>query len=165
MGVYQVAVGEPSAGLSTSALARSYRQTVSHPIAPPPPAPSGVEVRYFTFGAIAAVLLHYLVNYAGTLPVVRSVFRNFVWWSERPPGPAPLPPTPTPAAGERGSDGKPGGTTALAVQYSEDEESVEWVNMCWRKVGNARGGGCCWAGSCCGAAPAALDAQAEMALL
>ncbi|KAI7838615.1 hypothetical protein COHA_007622 [Chlorella ohadii] len=131
-GAYQVAVGEPSAGLSTSALARSYRQTVSHPIAPPPPAPSGVEVRYFTFGAIAAVLLHYLVNYAGTLPVVRSVFRNFVWWSERPPGPGPAPPPS--AAGEGRSDGAPGGTTALAVQYSEDEESVEWVNMCWRKA-------------------------------
>lgn len=138
---YQVAAvsGEPSAGLSVGALARTYRHTVSHPIAPPPPPNSGVEVRYFTFGAIAAVLLHYLVNFAGTMPVVRGIFQRFVWWTDRPPGPPPTAPGASKhGAGKEGSAGGQeggGGTTALAVQYSEDAESVEWVNMCWRKVG------------------------------
>ncbi|KAL4440462.1 hypothetical protein ABPG75_003463 [Micractinium tetrahymenae] len=110
---------------------------VSHAIPPPPPRPSGVEARFFTLGAIAAVALHYLVNFAGTLPVVRSLVQQFVWWSE-PKGPALPPPPPGASSLPGGADGLAagavGGTTALAVQYSEDAESVEWVNMCWRKA-------------------------------
>lgn len=109
---------------------------LSRAIPPPPPRPSGVEARFFTLGAVAAVALHYLINFAGTLPVVRSMVQRFVWWSE-PKGPA-LPPTPPGASTQPGSGDGAGGTgagsTALAVQYSEDAESVEWVNMCWRKV-------------------------------
>ncbi len=115
---------------------------VSRAIPPPSPRPSGVEARYFTLGAIAAVTLHYLINFTGTLPVVRSLVQRFVWWSE-PKGPA-LPPTPPGAGAHGGADGLAGGagngTTALAVQYSEDAETVEWVNMCWRKVGRGRRG-------------------------
>jgi hypothetical protein len=120
--------GRPMAQMSAAA----------HAIPPPPPRPSGLEVRYFTTGAIAAVALHYLVNFAGTLPVVRSLVRRFVWWSD-PRGSAPAEGPSESGAGRDGGEqgsgpGSAGGTTALAVQYSEDEESVEWVNMCWRKV-------------------------------
>lgn len=112
---------------------------VSHAIPPPPPRPSGVEVRYFTLGAIAAVALHYLINFAGTLPVVRSLVQQFVWWHEpKRPALPPPPPGRTGDAGARaGASGS--GTAGGAVQYSEDEESVEWVNMCWRKVRRGRG--------------------------
>ena len=117
-------------------------RTVSHAIRPPSQAPSGVEIRFFTLGAIAAVALHYLVNFTGTLPVVRSLVQRFVWWHE--PKEPSLPPTREEEGARRGrggGSGGPGGTTAL-VQYSEDEESVEWVNMCWRKVGaGGRAGG------------------------
>jgi hypothetical protein len=124
--------GRPMAQMSAAA----------HAIPPPPPRPSGLEVRYFTTGAIAAVALHYLVNFAGTLPVVRSLVRRFVWWSD-PQGSAPAEGASEGGAGRDGGEqaggpGGAGGTTALAVQYSEDEESVEWVNMCWRKVGSGR---------------------------
>ena len=30
--------------------------------------------------------------------------------------------------------GEPDTTTTAMVLYSDNEEAVEWVNMCWRKV-------------------------------
>jgi hypothetical protein len=131
--------GNSVAGLAAAAAAPGARSrasprvaAVSHPMRPPRPPPAGLEARFFTFGAVAAVALHYLVNFAGTLPVVRGLVQRFVWWHE-PKGPS-LPPPHGDDGGERRRRGGGGGAGALAVQYTEDEESVEWVNMCWRKV-------------------------------
>lgn len=68
-------------------------------------------------------------------PLGHWVRRRFIWWRDLPPlgsgaaeGPPVLPAVPAVRDG-------------ALMQYSDDGESVEWINMCWRKVGG-RGPGC-----------------------
>lgn len=79
-------------------------------------------------GALAAVSTHYLVNFVGTLPVVRALVNRFIWWAE-------------PKRGAESSDDESVGSTASVVGIDGEEfddgevgEDVEWVNMCMRKA-------------------------------
>ncbi len=90
---------------------------------PPPPA----NLRFFLMGAAAAVAMHYLIDFIGTLPLVRYVVRRFIWQGREN------------RIDENGNsisaNGDQTSTTSSGLSEIEaDEETVEWVNMCWRKA-------------------------------
>lgn len=93
---------------------------------PPPPLPSRAHARYFTLGVFAALGAHYVLSFVSTLPAVRRLVNRFVWWG--PFGPSP-------GGGGDGAQaaGASGGLPAMPTP-AEEGESVEWVNMCWRKA-------------------------------
>jgi len=86
---------------------------------PSPPA----NLRFFMMGAAAAVSIHYLVDFIGTLPLVRYLVRRFIWQSRE---------------NEPETDADAGdGAASNTINYTgleADDETVEWVNMCWRKA-------------------------------
>ena len=61
-----------------------------------------------------------MINFVGTLPVVRGLVRQFIWWAE-PRQPA-------------ASQDDAAATAAPGDDEEGEGEEVEWVNMCWRKV-------------------------------
>lgn len=81
------------------------------------------DLRLFLLGAAAAASTQYLIRFLGTLPAVQYLVNRFIWW-----GSAMAPFEGKPALGA--SDAAAG---ALGGE-SEDGETVEWVNMCWRKA-------------------------------
>lgn len=77
--------------------------------------------KIFMYGAAVAVTAHYMVNFIGTLPVVQNLIRRFIWQGREEAVPKD--------GADDATNGQeiPGGVEA-------DEETVEWVNMCWRKA-------------------------------
>lgn len=106
-----------------------YSQAQSIGIPPPtpnPPTPRASRgwLRWFGFGALFAVVLQFVIGWLLVSPVWERFFGRFVWnRGEKSAAAAAAPPASMPA-----SD-----STAL-VLYSESAETVEWVNMMWRKV-------------------------------
>lgn len=98
--------------------------SVSPASSTPPSAPptnsstGGVDLRFFLFGMAAAVGLHTLLNFFGSLPAVRRIVKKFIWWRD---GSEELrtPLLTSPTDGEK---------------MDAEGEPVEWVNMCWRKA-------------------------------
>ncbi len=76
-------------------------------------------------GAAAAVATHYLVDFIGTLPLVRYLVRRFIWQ-----GRDKQLESDNAAAAAANADSSNNAYTGLEA----DEETVEWVNMCWRKA-------------------------------
>ena len=72
-------------------------------------------------GAAAAVATHYLINFIGTLPAVQFLIRKFVWQGYK---------IEEEEAGNEEVNND--GNTNAGIEA--DEETVEWVNMCWRKA-------------------------------
>ena len=93
------------------------------PAAPPPPPPRHHSWRIFGLGAIFAIILQFVASWLSVSPVWERFFGRFVWNRGKQEAAADQPP-----AFEASSE-----STAL-VLYSDSAESVEWVNMCWRKV-------------------------------
>ena len=87
------------------------------------PPPRHHAWRVFGLGAAFAIVLQFVVSWLSVTPVWERFFGRFVWnrgKSEEAAEDAP--------AFQAKSE-----STAL-VLYSDSAESVEWVNMCWRKV-------------------------------
>ena len=93
------------------------------PAGPPPPPPRHHSWRIFGLGAVFAIVLQVIISWLSVSPVWERFFGRFVWNRGKPEAAADSPP-----AFEPNSE-----STAL-VLYSDSAESVEWVNMCWRKV-------------------------------
>ncbi len=111
------------------AHAHAQTHSIGVPPAPQPtPPPRGHGWRVFGLGAIFAIVLQFVVGWLSVSPVWERFFGRFVWNRGERETPAPDPP-PFKANSK---------STAL-VLYSDSAESVEWVNMCWRKVGNICG--------------------------
>jgi hypothetical protein len=74
-------------------------------------------------GAAAAVSIHYLVDFIGTLPLVRYLVRRFIWQGRE-------------NQSEIDADGTSSSSSNSSryTGFEADEETVEWVNMCWRKA-------------------------------
>ena len=96
------------------------------PAPDPTPPPRGHGWKVFGLGAIVAIILQFVIGWLTVSPVWERFFGRFVWNRGAPEAPPPDPPA-------YKDDSK---STAL-VLYSDSAESVEWVNMCWRKVGHA----------------------------
>lgn len=93
------------------------------PPAPLPPPPRHHSWRIFALGAVFAIVLQFVASWLAVSPVWERFFGRFVWTRGKQDAAAEQPP-PFEANSE---------STAL-VLYSDSAESVEWVNMCWRKV-------------------------------
>ena len=110
--------------------AHSHTQTQSIGVLPAPqptPSPKGHGWRIFGLGALFAIVLQFVVRWLSVAPVWERFFGRFVWNRGEREATAPDPDPPA----FKGSSN----STAL-VLYSDSAESVEWVNMCWRKVSN-----------------------------
>ncbi|KAK9809249.1 hypothetical protein WJX72_012084 [[Myrmecia] bisecta] len=92
--------------------------------AAPAPSPgrgwSGRDWRILTLGAMIAFVIHVAINYMVHTPIWRRFSRRFIWWRGHP--------------ADDPSQGQTDSTTTAMVLYSDNAESVEWFNMCWRKV-------------------------------
>lgn len=62
-----------------------------------------------------AVMLHWFLQWLTTLPFIEKLIHRFIWWG----------PNKSTAADD---------FPRAMVLYSDTGESVEWVNMCWRKA-------------------------------
>lgn len=93
------------------------------PATPLPPPPRHHAWKIFGLGAIFAIILQIVVSWLSVSPVWERFFGRFVWNRGKREAAAEESP-----AFQANSD-----STAL-VLYSDSAESVEWVNMCWRKV-------------------------------
>lgn len=98
-------------------------QFIGVPPGPPPPPPRHHAWRMFGLGAVFAIVLQVMISWLSVAPVWERFFGRFVW-NRGKQKPAADPPPAFEASSE---------STAL-VLYSDSAESVEWVNMCWRKV-------------------------------
>lgn len=95
---------------------------------PPPPKRGQGWLTWFGLGAITAVVLQFVVGWLLVSPVWERFFGRFVWnRGERSA-------TPPPAA----AAGMPATESTALVLYSDTAETVEWVNMMWRKVTRQR---------------------------
>ncbi|KAI8112184.1 hypothetical protein M9434_003508 [Picochlorum sp. BPE23] len=120
------------------------------------------EVTMFVLGGLAAVGTHYVLRFLGTLPVIRDLVKRFIWWAEpklRSKDSVSLLWSSSDAEAPDGDGGakEPSSSSSSrwrgnVVPYAEsglisikDEkkfslvdieggETVEWVNMCWRKA-------------------------------
>ena len=102
----------------------SQRQYVGvPPAAPPPPPRCHRSWSVFGLGAMFAIVLQFVASWLSVSPVWERFFGRFVWNRGEQEATSDQPP-----AFEANSE-----STAL-VLYSDSAESVEWVNMCWRKV-------------------------------
>lgn len=93
------------------------------PAGPQTPPPRHHAWRLFGLGAIFAIVLQIVISWLSVSPVWERFFGRFVWNRGKQETASDPPP-----AFEANSE-----STAL-VLYSDSAESVEWVNMCWRKV-------------------------------
>lgn len=121
---------QPFADIAESASAAQHDHTHARPqsigvlpTSPPSTPPPRHGWRLFGLGAVFAVVLQFVVGWLSVSPVWERFFGRFVWNRGEREAPAPDPP-----AFQANSE-----STAL-VLYSDSAESVEWVNMCWRKV-------------------------------
>lgn len=125
---------QPVADIAESASAGQHEHTHAHthaqsqsigilPTPPPSAPPPRHGWRLFGLGAVFAIVLQFVVGWLSVSPVWERFFGRFVWNRGEREAPAPDPP-----AFQANSE-----STAL-VLYSDSAESVEWVNMCWRKV-------------------------------
>lgn len=119
------------------------------------------EVTMFVLGGLAAVGTHYVLRFLGTLPVIRDLVKRFIWWAEpklRSKDSVSLlgSSSDAEASGDGGvKEEEPSGSSRRrgnVVPYAdsglislnnekksslvdiEGGETVEWVNMCWRKA-------------------------------
>ncbi|EIE26036.1 hypothetical protein COCSUDRAFT_61028 [Coccomyxa subellipsoidea C-169] len=90
---------------------------------PAPLAGKGRDLRLVFLGAGLALCAHYVLQWLGHMPWWQRISRRFIWWHADA---LPYSPYGTYA-------GEPDTTTTAMVLYSDNEEAVEWVNMCWRK--------------------------------
>lgn len=89
----------------------------------PVPPPKGYGWKLFGFGAVCAMILQSVVGWLSVSPVWEWFFGRFVWnRGQREP------------AGPDAPAFKPNSNSTALVLYSDSAESVEWVNMCWRKA-------------------------------
>ena len=121
---------QPVADIAESASAAQHEHTHAQsqsvgvsPSPPPSNPPPGHGWRLFGLGAVFAIVLQFVVGWLSVSPVWERFFGRFVWNRGEKEAPAPDPP-----AFQANSE-----STAL-VLYSDSAESVEWVNMCFRKV-------------------------------
>lgn len=119
------------------------------------------EVTMFVLGGLAAVGTHYVLRFLGTLPVIRDLVKRFIWWAEpklRSKDSISLLESSSDTDDEASSGGvkedgpsrsrrrgnvvpyADSGLISLDAQKKsslvdiEGGETVEWVNMCWRKA-------------------------------
>ena len=121
---------QPVADIAESASAAQHEHTHAQaqyigvsPTPPPSTPPPRHGWRLFGLGAIFAIVLQFVFGWLSVSPVWERFFGRFVW--NRGEREAPAPDSPAFQANSE--------STAL-VLYSDSAESVEWVNMCWRKV-------------------------------
>ena len=96
------------------------------------------NLKFFILGGMAAVGTHYVVRFVGTLPVIRGLVKQFIWWAE-PKAPSKSRDSQDIGASiKETSESETRALMALATQDSDQDqdrgEPVEWVNMCWRKA-------------------------------
>lgn len=95
------------------------------PTSPPPRPPGRGWLRWFGFGVVTAVVLQFVVGWLLVSPVWERFFGRFVWNRGAKPAAAATPAAPS---------GLPQTQSTALVLYSDSAETVEWVNMMWRKV-------------------------------
>jgi len=96
------------------------------------------NLKFFLLGGMAAVGTHYVVRFVGTLPVIRGLVKQFIWWAE-PKAPSKSRDSQDIGASiKETSESETRALMVLATQDSDQDqdrgEPVEWVNMCWRKA-------------------------------
>lgn len=132
------ATPQPFADIAESASAAQHEQSHSHahsqsvgvpPSPPTPQPPPKFGWRIFGLGAVFAVLLQFVVGWLAVAPVWERFFGRFVWNRGEREAASPDPPA-----------FKASSKSTALVLYSDTAESVEWVNMCWRKVSHRRWG-------------------------
>eukprot|EP00884_Botryococcus_braunii_P009554 jgi/Botrbrau1/185/Bobra.0022s0165.1 len=117
------------AGFSGRVLGRGPQQLAAmpHPLQPRPQGVLGVtgrDWRLMLVGAVLAVLTNVFLAWATHLPLLQRIVHRFIWWGNR-----------APPAGPYGAySGEADNQTTAMVLYSDTSESVEWINMCWRKA-------------------------------
>ena len=106
--------------------------------------------RWLGYGVALAMLLQYTLHWASHLPVWQRLQQRFIWWRHgAPTDERPLQSsmgdriwycgTAQQARREEAmtglmAAGTINNTTTAMVLYSDNNEAVEWLNMCWRKV-------------------------------
>lgn len=93
------------------------------PIDPTPPPPRHHGWRIFGLGAIFAIVLQFVISWLSVAPVWERFFGRFVWNRGK-----------REAAAQEAPAFKANSESTALVLYSDSAESVEWVNMMWRKV-------------------------------
>ncbi|CAL8470275.1 g9817 [Coccomyxa elongata] len=91
---------------------------------PQPVFRKGHDLRMVLLGAGLALCAHYVLQWLGHMPWWQRISRRFIWWHADAPPHSPY----------GAYAGEPDTTTTAMVLYSDNEEAVEWVNMCWRKM-------------------------------
>ncbi|KAK9807914.1 hypothetical protein WJX73_000677 [Symbiochloris irregularis] len=118
-----------AAAAAPAAAARSLRQAL--PAAAPHhqrPSLGPNPWKWLVWGALFALVAQYVVQWLSYLPLWQRLKTRFIWWKNSVNKEADQ------SRSFSNYEGTPNTTTTAMVLYSDNAESVEWFNMCWRKA-------------------------------